>query len=121
MTATFDSSAWIEYFAGSESGKYFKNIIKSSEIIYTPAVCLFEIKHKFIKEGYEYGQWIDFICSRSNIVDIDKDISLKGADMKIKYGLYSVDALIYAAAQSENSILLTKDHHFKGLDKVKVV
>ena len=121
MTATFDSSAWIEYFAGTKEGKCIKNIVESDEIVYTPAICLFEVKGKYMREKHEYKSRIEFICSRSDIVDIDKDISLNGSDLKIKYGLYSVDALIYAVAQSENSILITKDHHFQGLDKVKVV
>jgi PIN domain. len=51
MIATFDSSVWIEYFAGSEKGKSLKDIVDSTEIIYTPAICLLEIKAKYMKEN----------------------------------------------------------------------
>jgi PIN domain. len=121
MIATFDSSVWIEYFAGSEKGKSLKDIVDSTEIIYTPAICLLEIKAKYMKEKHEYRSRIEFICSRSDIIDVDSEVALKGAEMKIEHELYTVDALVYAAARYKNSILFTADHHFERLDKVELI
>ena len=121
MTAIFDSSAWIEYFAGSKKGKIVKEFLDKNENIFTPAICLMEIKNKYIREGYEFKDRIDFICNVSTIIDINKDIALKGAEIKQKYKLYTVDALLYAASQLQKATLLTSDHHFKDLKNVKLL
>ena len=121
MTVTFDSSAWIEYFAGSKKGKNVKKIVDSAENIITPSICLMEIKNKYLRDGHEFQDRIDFICSISLIIDIDKDIAVKGADIKNIHKLYTVDALIYSAAQLQKSTLLTGDSHFKDLKDVELL
>ena len=121
MTVIFDSSAWIEYFAGSKKGKKVKEFLDKNENVLTLSVCLMEIKNKYIGEGHEFENQINFICSVSSIIDINKEIALKGAEIKQKYKLYTVDALIYAAAQLQKATLLTGDHHFKDLKNVKML
>jgi len=121
MTVTFDSSAWIEYFAGSKKGKIVKSFIDGKEHVFTPSICLMEIKNKYIREGHEFQDRLDFICGISSIIDITKEITLIGAEMKNKYNLYTIDAIIYAASQLQKSTLLTGDHHFKDLKKVKLL
>jgi predicted nucleic acid-binding protein len=118
MTVTFDSSAWIEYFAGSKIGRNVKELVDSMEIIYTPSIGLLEIKHKYQKENKKWKTRINYICDRSMIVDLNKEIALLAADMKYKHGLYSIDAIIYSTAQQMKSKLLTKDSHFKYLKDV---
>lgn len=121
MTVTFDSSTWIEYFAGSKKGEIVKKIIDGKEHVFTPSICLMEIKSKYVREGHEYQERIDFICSISSIIDITKEIALMGAEMKNKHKLYTIDAIIYAASQLQKSTLLTGDHHFKDLKKVELL
>lgn len=121
MTATFDSSAWIEYFAGSEKGMVVKEMIDGLETIFTPSICLMEIKNKYLKEKRKFMSRINFICIKSQIVDINKEMALVAAEIKNRHNLYSVDALIYAVSQSQKSTLLTGDHHFKGLKNVKIL
>ena len=121
MTAIFDSSAWIEYFAGSKKGKIVKEFLDKNENIFTLSICLMEIKNKYVREGHKFQDQIDFICDVSTIIDINKDIALKGAEIKQKYKLYTVDALIYAVSQLKKAILLTGDHHFKDLKNVKLL
>lgn len=121
MTVTFDSSAWIEYFAGSKKGKSVKDILEGKEHVFTPSICLMEIKSKYIREGHTFQKQIDFICSISSIIDITKETALMGAEMKKKHKLYTIDAIIYAASQLQKTILLTCDHHFKNLKNVKLL
>ena len=118
MVMTFDSYAWIEYFSGSEKGKKVKQIIDGNDQIYTPSVCLMEIKSKFIKEKKPYVEYLNSIMERSSITVLDADIALAAADIKEKEGLASVDALIYATALSKKTILLTGDQHFRGKKEV---
>jgi predicted nucleic acid-binding protein len=75
----------------------------------------------YIYEGHKFQDRVDFICDVSTIIDIDKDIALKGAEIKQKYKLYTVDAFIYAASQLKKAMLLTDDHHFKDLKNVKLL
>ncbi len=91
------------------------------EIIYTPSIDLLEIKNKYQKENKKWKKRIMFICERSLIIDLNTEIALLGADMKNKYGLYSIDAVIYASAQKMKSKLLTKDTHFKNLKDVTML
>ena len=66
-TVTFDSSAWIEYFAGSSKGKIVKEYIDENANIFTPSICLMEIKNKYIREGHKFQEQIEFICNISSI------------------------------------------------------
>ena len=114
----FDSSAWIEYFAGTELGLNVKHHIEGSESIFTPSIALLEIKNKYMQEKRRWQKRIEFISQRSTIVNLDDQIALLGADMKQRYGLYAIDAVVYASSSMTKSKLLTKDHHFKGLKDV---
>ncbi len=119
MSITFDSWAWIEYFKGEAKGKGPNYYIESQEQIYTPAVCLMEIKAKYIHEGKPYKERLTFIEERSSTINIDKEISLEAATIKASEGLPSLDALIYACAKKVKTKLLTGDHHFEGKTNVE--
>ena len=121
MTVTFDSSAWIEYFAGTTKGKQVKHYMDKHANICTPSICLLEIKNKYLREGHTYQERIDFICRMSSIIDITGEIALQGADIKQEHDLYTVDALIYATSQLQNSVLLTGDHHFAHCQHVELL
>jgi len=121
MTVTFDSSAWIEYFAGTDFGLKVKEFLDNNELIHTPSICLLEIKNKYQRENKKWKKRIDFICDRSIIIDLDSEIALLGADIKRKHSLYSIDAIIYSSAQKHKSKLLTKDKHFQELQEVIVL
>lgn len=117
----FDSSAWLEYFSGSAEGERVKEIISSDDVIYTPSICLAEIKGKYIKEGKEYKDRINFIFSRSKSVSISSDIAIITGNKKNEWNLHMVDALIYATSIFLGAPLLTKDSHFKALEKVQML
>ena len=121
MTVTFESSAWIEYFAGSKPGLDVREFVSSNEIIYTPSIDLLEIKNKYLMENKKWKKRIEFICDRSLIIDLNTEISLLAAEFKKKFNLYSIDAIIYATAQIMKSTLLTKDNHFKNLKDVIIL
>ena len=121
MTVTFDSSAWIEYFAGTNKGRKVKKYIDENANIFTPSICLMEIKNKYLREGHKYKGRIEFISNISSIIDINKEIALKGAEIKNKHDLYTVDAVIYAASKLNKSILITGDYHFEKLNDVEII
>ena len=118
MTVTFDSSAWIEYFSGSELGRVVKGYVDSEDTIYTPAIGLMEIKAKYLRENKKWKNRIEFIIERSLVADIDSKNALLAADLRQDFGLHSIDAIIMAVSKTMKSKLLTKDRHFKGLEDV---
>src|SRR5207249_4595943 len=44
---TFDSLAWVEYFRGSSVGKEVREMVEGDEVLFTPAICLTELKVKY--------------------------------------------------------------------------
>jgi predicted nucleic acid-binding protein len=119
MTATFDSWAWIEYFAGSKKGERVKAILDSSEAVVTPSICLLEIKAKYVREKKAFEKEIEFVCFRSKIADLTKEIALRAADEKTGRGLHAADAIVYATAVLNKSKLFTGDPHLRGLENVE--
>jgi len=121
MTAIFDSSAWIEYFAASPKGERVREIVDGGEVKYTPAVCLLEIKAKYLREGRDPSERMDFICGASSIFSLSKEVCLQAADMRQRHGLHTVDAMIYSVARTLKGTLITCDKHFQKLDGVVIV
>jgi predicted nucleic acid-binding protein len=118
MIVTLDSSAWIEYFSGSELGEIARSYIDSEDDIVTSAISLMEIKAKYQREKKPWKDRIRFVIERSNIVDVDSTVALAAAEIRTDSGLHSSDAMIYATATLTKSKLLTKDGHFKELSNV---
>lgn len=116
-----DSFAWIEYFKGSERGVGVRNYVEGNEPLYTPSICLTEIKARYLRDGKDPTKRISFIVERSFIVPLDMDIALSAAEMKQKYGLHTIDAIIYATSQNKGLKLITGDQHFKNLPNVEII
>ena len=121
MTAIFDSSAWIEYFMASSKGQRLREVIEGIEAKYTPAVCLLEIKSKFLREGRDPSQFLDFICASSSVYSISKEVCLQAADMRHKHKLHTMDSIIYSAARMLKGTLYTCDRDFQKLDDVVIL
>jgi len=115
---TFDSWAWIEYFRGSRAGAEVKALLEGKDVLFTPAVCLPEIRAKYLREGYDPADRIAFIKGRTSIIDVDAAVAERAADLKIREGLHMVDAIILACAQARNSGLVTGDKHFRRIPNV---
>jgi len=115
---TFDSWAWVEYFRGSRAGAEVKALLEGKEVLFTPAICLAEIRAKYLREGHDPADRIRFIKSRTSIIDVDAAVAEHAADLKVREGLHMVDAIILACAQSRNSELVTGDKHFHGIPNV---
>ena len=98
-----------------------KEYIDSTTWIYTPSICLTEIKLKYLKEDKDQKERIDFILERSLIVEIDDKIALKAADVKNQFKLHTVHALVQAAGQAKSAPLVTGDPDFKNLPNVEIL
>lgn len=118
---TFDSYAWMEYLNGTEKGEIARHYIEADGIIFTPTICLAEIKASLLRKQKPekiIEKAITQISSRSMILPLDSEIALKAAEFKDK-GLYLVDAIIYASALRHNTKLLSGNQHFKDYEHVE--
>lgn len=116
-----DSFAWIEYFMGSKRGVKVKGYVDGRGPLYTPAICLTEIKSRYLREGRDPAGRINLIVDRSLIIPINEEIALLAADIKQKYKLHTVDAIVYASSQFKNLILVTGDQHFTSLPNIEMI
>jgi predicted nucleic acid-binding protein len=116
-----DSFAWIEYFIGSKRGFKVKDCVESDEPLYTPSICLTEIKSRYLRDQKDPTTRINLIIERSFIIQLDKEIALLAANVKEKHKLHTVDAIIYATSQHKNITLITGDLHFKDLPNVTMI
>ena len=118
---TFDTYAWIEYLEGSKKGRIVESYVADDDIIYTPTICLAELKAKLLRDkvpGDYQERSIETVMSRSVLVPLNEDIALNAAEFKNR-GLYMMDAVVYATALINNTKLLSGDKHFEGYEQVE--
>ena len=116
-----DSFAWVEYFTGSEKGATVRDYVEGDEPLYTPSICLTEIKSRYLRDKKDPTTRIQLIVERSFIMELNKEIALLAADIKHKHKLHTIDAIIYATAQHRGLTLVTGDQHFKGMRNVEMI
>ncbi len=116
-----DSFAWIEYFTGSKRGSKVKKYIDGEGPIYTPSICLTEIKSRYLRDKKNPTNRINLILDRSLIIPIEQNVALAAADIKQKHKLHTIDAIIYTSSQLKKLTLVTGDQHFKDLPNVEII
>jgi predicted nucleic acid-binding protein len=116
-----DSFAWIEYFRGSERGAKVRNHIEGNKPLYTPSICLTEIKSRYLRDKKDPTTRISLITKRSFIITLDKEIALTAADIKQEHKLHTIDAIVYATSQHRDLILVTGDQHFRDLPNIEMI
>ena len=117
----FDSFAWIEYFKGSRTAKSIRDYLDSGLPVYTPTVCLTEIKWKYLREEKDPKERLEFILECSITIELNSEVAFMAADFKKKFGLHTVDAIVYASSQFKGLPLVTGDMHFKNLPQVELL
>ncbi|MBS7654993.1 PIN domain-containing protein [Candidatus Bathyarchaeota archaeon] len=95
--------------------------MESSEPIYVPSICLTEIKSRYLREGKNPTERIKLIIERSFIIPLNIEIALLAAEIKQKYKLHTVGAIIYATSKYKNLTLITGDQHFRDLPNVEMI
>jgi len=118
----FDTSAWIEYFKGTEKGQMVSNLIKNKSI-YTCPITLAEISNWSHKNSEGPAQRINIIKSFSSVLELNEQILvLSGrfyAEQRKRNGKISlIDAIIYTTAKIHGLVLLTADGDFENLSSV---
>lgn len=114
-----DSSAWIEYFEGNKS---VQELVDGASKLFGSVISVFEIRRKLRREKVAndtLNRITAFMRRRATLVEINFDVSLLASSYAEK--LHAIDALIYASARKVNSVLITGDNDFRGLDGVEII
>jgi len=122
----FDTSVWVEYLSGTETGKKAKGILSKDGIVCTCPLSLAEISVWCHKNNADPQPFLQQIKTLSKLLDLSEDILVASgriySEGRKKNGKISlIDAIIYTSARFHNLELLTKDRDFEGLDMVKML
>lgn len=120
-----DSSAWFEYFEGTEKGIKLKKIIEE-ETIATAIIAIAKLSAIFERDSKSFEKSLQFIESRAAILNLSIEAAVNSGKLKNKirknnpkFGL--ADAMHLALAIEEEAILITCDHDFERIKGAIVI
>lgn len=122
-----DSSAWIEYFAGTEKGRKVQALIsKQGVMLFTSGVIVAEVSTKFLKSNQPADQAVAAMQALASLVSSDFTLGKNAASAYLhrrrthpKFALADAHAL--AAARILQGKVITCDHDFLGILEAIVV
>lgn len=122
MVATLvvvDTSAWIEWLAGSAQGQKVGTHLPERASCIVPTIVQLELSKWLVRElGEEPADQVIAYTQKCRVVPLDTGIALLAADLHREHKLATADAIVYATARQQKADLLTCDAHFEGLPGV---
>ena len=117
-----DSSAWVEYLAGTSSGAKIKEILDNNNVV-TSILTIAELSDKFAHDKKDFESSLAFMVSKSNIVEISYEVAKNSGQLKNEVRKHHknfslVDAILYLTSQEQNAGLITIDQDFSELKDV---
>ena|SRR3989338_7090786 len=122
-----DTSAWIEYFAGTALGEKVKEVIENGEnSLATCILSIAEISDKLSKENERFDKSFAFIKNKSKIFGLTLDAcseagKLKSGRRATKKDFSLADAIIYLTAKENSCKLITKDSDFENMPNIELL
>lgn len=120
-----DTSAWVEYFRGTEKGAVVRTILAGG-IAYTSAITLAEITKWLSENNLDSTIPLRQIKINSVIIPLEESILIESGRRYVllrrvrpKIGL--IDVIIYVSAHLHALMLVTGDSDFKGLPNVEML
>jgi len=122
----FDTSAWIEYLTGTETGKKVRDALSQDGLVCTCPLSLAEISAWCHKNNVNPQPYIQEIKALSKLLDLSEDILVASGriyseERKKKGKISLTDSIIYTTARFHGLELMTKDKDFQGLPGVKML
>ena len=111
-----DSSAWLEYFAGTPRARLFARAVEDTARLIVPAIIVYEVFKKVRRDrGVDDAFQVAGAMLQAQVVDLDASLAIEAA----QFDLPLADSLIYATTVRHGATLWTQDADFAGLDHVK--
>ena len=115
-----DSSAWLEYFAGTERAEHYAKIIENPEQLIVPTLSIYEVFKKIVQQRSEHeALQAAAAMQQGKVVDLDVRIAIEAARVSSEKQLPLADSVILATAKQYLAVLWTQDAHFKGMEGVE--
>jgi len=114
-----DTSAWIEWLAGSALGKRLVKQFPDQTQCVVPTIVQLELSKWLVREvGEDEADQVMAYTQKCVVVPLDTAIALLAADLHREHKLATADAIVYATARHAGADLLTCDAHFQDLPDV---
>ena len=114
-----DTSAWIEWLAGSALGVRLGKQFPDKPQCIVPTIVQLELSKWLVRElGEDPADQVIAYTQKCVVVPLDTSIALLAADLHREHKLATADAIVYATARHVGAELLTCDAHFEGLPEV---
>lgn len=111
-----DSSAWLEYFAGTERAALFAPAIEDTANLFVPVITIYEVFKKVLRErGEDDALQAAGAMHAGHLIDLDGWLALEAAHHRLPLA----DSIIYASAMRFDATVWTQDEHFDGLPNVR--
>ena len=114
-----DSCGWLEWFTDSKLANNYEKFLADQDNILMPAIILYEV-YKILKRevGEEKALLAAGYMKNLSVISLDETLALAAADVAFQEGLAMADAMIVAAARSNNCKIITSDADLKDQSEV---
>lgn len=121
-----DTSAWVEYFKGTQKGLKVKEHLKTEKEIFTNPLTIAELSQWADKNQLDVKSILTFVYDNSEILELSRDLFewagkryniLRSSKQKISM----IDVIIYVSALTYGFSVLTTDTDFAGLPFVEML
>jgi predicted nucleic acid-binding protein len=117
-----DSSGWLEYFARGTNASFFAPVIKETDTLIVPTVCMVEVfKRLLVQRGEESALQATGIMSLGIIADLTREIAVNAATISSELKIAMAGSIILATTRSYNATLWTQDADFEDIASVQYV
>ena len=117
-----DTSAWIEFLAGSALGVSLATELPDRSQWVVPTMVQLELAKWLTREvGEDKADRVIAFTETCVVADLDTAIALSAAELCARRKLATADAIVYATALAHGAELLTCDRHFETLPNVRFV
>lgn len=116
-----DSSAWLEFFAGSVNGRVFAEAIRDTEHLLVPTIVVTEVRRRlWLQSTAEAVEAAEALCAARGNSAHDRD---RGARRPPRCGAppSARDSILYATTVAHDAELWTQDSDFDGLAGVRYI
>jgi predicted nucleic acid-binding protein len=117
-----DSSGWLAYFAGGRIANIFAPVVKATDNLVVPTVCIYEVfKRMLTQQGEEDALQAIGIMSLGTIADMTREIAINAANLSFELKIAMADSIILATTRAYHATLWTQDRDFEGMEGVQYI
>jgi len=117
-----DPSGWLEYFAGGINASTFAPVVKATDTLVVPTVCMYEVfKRLLAQRGEEDALQAVGIMSLGIIADLTREIAVNAAFISSEFKIAMADSFILATARAYDATLWTQDADFENIGGVQYI